>query len=616
MPSSPPEAPEPAVVIPGWRQAVQSGSEALRLVWRTSRRLTWVIGGFTLLVATLPTLATYIGKRIIDGVIAAAQSGLPADRSSVLVWVAIEAAAITTLLAARRLLQFYKGLLHAELGYRVGRSILDKSLTLELAQLEDPAIQEKILLARQHATSRPYSLVNRGFEFLQYSVALASFGALLWTFSPLAVLLVLLGGVPLFIGEMGFSGRVFRFHKGRTPEMRERSYLESLMTSDSAAAERLHFGTGAAVMDRYTLLFDRLYGTDRRLQSSRAYTGVALGSLSSAVFFGAKFWIVWEAIAGAITIGGMSMFVGLVKQGQAAVTSLLASTGGMYEDLLYISNLYEFLATPEIARGGSAVSGPLPGGGLRLENVTFTYPGSARPALRDVSLQLPSGASVGIVGANGSGKTTLVRLLTGLFQPDSGRVLLDGLDLESWDRQALRERIGVMLQPFVRYKMTVADNIAMGDGLRPFDDATLLAAADRGLAGDLVRDLPDGVHTRLSRRFLDGRELSGGQWKRLALSRALLRESADIVILDEPTSAMDARAEAAFIKAAERGSLAGTTIVVSHRLANIRHADAILVVDEGRIAERGTHNELMGLAGVYATMFSTQARAYNEPTGD
>ncbi len=598
------------VDTPTLRQVLRFGAKTLQLVWGTNRRLTAAVGIITLAVALLPALATYLSKLIVDGVLDAVASGLPADRTAVIMWVAAEAVVLTSLLGSRRVLRLTKSLLHAELGYGVSRAILDKSLALELHQLEDPAIQQKILLARQHATSRPFGLVNRLFEQLQYSLTLVAFGALLWTFSPLAVLLVIVGGLPLFVGEVRFSGRVFRFYTGRTPEMRERSYLESLMTSDAAAVERLHYGAGPEIRRRYTALFGKLYDEDRRLQTRRAGAALGLSTLSSVVFFATKAWIVWEAMLAAITLGQMTMFVGLVKQGQGAVTSLLTSAGGMYEDLLYVSNLYEFLEIPESRRPGTSTQGTGPGDGIRLEGVSFTYPAGSRPALDDVTLHIAPGSSIGIVGANGSGKTTLVRLVAGLYRPDSGRILLDGLDIEQWDRGALRARMAVMFQPFTRYKMTAGENVAMGDGLRDSDESRLWRAAEHGLAADLIRELPAGLGTRLSRRFLDGRELSGGQWQRLALARTFMREGSDILILDEPTSAMDAAAEAELMAATRKASPAQTTILISHRLANLRQADRILVLEQGRVVEQGSHDELVDSRGAYQRLFALQAEPY------
>ena len=305
------------------------------------------------------------------------------------------------------------------------------------------------------------------------------------------------------------------------------------------------------------------------------------------------------------------MFVGVVKQGQGAVTSLLSSLSGIYEDLLYLSNLSDYLAIDVPRAAGSVRVGATPGDGLRLAHVTFRYPGSSRPALQDVSLHLPPGQHVGLMGANGSGKTTLVKLLTGLYRAEEGVVTLDGTDVHDWDPGALRERMGVLFQPFVRYKMTARDNIAMGRGLRETGDDELRAAAEAGIAGDVLDELPEGLDTRLSRRFLDGRELSGGQWQRLALARAMLRDQADILILDEPTAAMDAAAEAEFMRASETRDLDRTVVLISHRLANLRHADQILVLDGGRLVESGTHESLIESGGVYAELFKAQAAPYS-----
>ncbi|MDE3002781.1 MAG: ABC transporter ATP-binding protein [Gemmatimonadota bacterium] len=597
---------------PSLREVVGYGRRAFGLVWSSSRSLTLVIASLTLAVALLPTAAAWVGKLIVDGVLAAIASGLEPDRDQALLWVLLEAIIFGALIVSRRMLQFQKRLLHAELGFSVSQLIHSKALKLELQQIETPRIQEMVLLAKQRATSKPFALVNRIFEVSQYSVTLLSFAALLVTFSPWAVVVVLIGGLPLFFGELRYSGVMFRFYTGKTPELRERSYLESLMTSDSGAPERIHFDSGPAIMELYETLFSRVYRQDRSLQRRGAAAGASLSVASSGVFFATKIWIVWETIAGVITLGQMTMFITLVKQGQAAVTSLLASVGGMYNDLLYASNLYAYLDLPEISRGGNAREGPHPDDGLRLENVSYTYPGSLRPAVDGVSLHLPPGYHLGLIGVNGSGKTTMVKLMTGLYRPDAGRVLLDGLDLEEWDREALRSRMGVLFQPFVRYKSTVADNISFGSGLRITDEELLLAAADRGLARALVDSLPGGLGTRLTRRFLDGQELSGGQWQRLALARALLREDANILILDEPTSALDAVAEAELFDSFTFNDHDRTLVLISHRLANIRNADAVVVMQDGRIVEFGAHGDLMEKQGIYRDLFSLQAAPYNK----
>tara|TARA_R110002073_G_scaffold289878_8_gene454801 strand:+ start:12283 stop:14109 length:1827 start_codon:yes stop_codon:yes gene_type:complete len=598
------------IPTPGLREGLGYGWRAMALVWRTAPRLTLAIATATILLAVAPALAAYVAKLIIDAILAALDSNAQADRMAALGWTAVEAAVLGGMLAARRLLTFLKRLLHAQLGYAVSRLIFAKTLRLDLQTIEKADVQQQILLARQHAAARPYGLITRIFEGGQYALTIVTFAAVLWTFSPWAVLIVLLGGLPLFASELNFSAHVFRFYTGRTPEMRERNYLEGLMTSETAAVERLHAGSTPALVERHSKLFDWLFGEDRKLQSRRTAVGVALIAVSSAIFMGGKLWVVWATVLGAITLGQMTMYAALLKQGQNTMTSLLATISGGYEDLLYVSNLYALLALDEGVLRGTKREGPMPGDGYRLTDITLTYPNTNRPALNGVSLHIPHGQKLGIVGANGSGKTTLVKILLGLYQPDSGAITLDGLDLCQWAPDALFARTATLFQPFQRYNFTVGENIAMGEGLRVTDAERLLQAAADGLAMPLIEDLPDGLDTKLSKQFLDGRELSGGQWQRLALSRAMLRTGADTLILDEPTAALDPEAEASVLEAT--GQAGHTVVLISHRLSNLRHADHIILLDKGRIVESGTHDALMEQNGRYRAMFDKQAELYRE----
>ena len=595
--------------VPGLATGAKYAWRTLGLTWTTGRSLTLLIAALTVFVALLPALALYLSKLVIDGVVSAMDSGSPVDRDLALIWVTAEAATLAVLLAARRILVFYKTRLHAELGFAVTSLILGKSAALSLSQVEDAAIQQQLLLARQYAASRPYNLVNRLFDGAQQALTLVSVAALLWGFSAWLFVLVVAGGLPLFIGNLRFAGTAYRFYTGRSPQMRERSYLESLITTEAAARERLHFGFGDELLRRYGDLFHTLHADDSALHARQAWIASALGMLSSAVFLGGKLWIVAVTIGGAITLGQMVMLVGLLKQGQANVSSLLAAFNGVVEDLLYVANLFEVMELPEEDRASGAAIGPDPDDGLRFENVSYSYPGRKRPALDGISLHLPHGARLGIVGANGSGKTTLVKLATGLYTPDSGRITLDGLDLRQWQRGALAKRLGVMFQPFMNYKLTARDNIAAGLALAETDEAAILKAARLGLAEDLIAELPAGLDTRLSRHFIDGHDLSGGQWQRLAMARAYLNESADILILDEPTAAMDPAAEAEFMQRPLGGK---SVILISHRLSNLRTADQIIVLDKGQLIEAGTHDALVAAGGLYAELFESQADPYRE----
>jgi ATP-binding cassette subfamily B protein len=306
----------------------------------------------------------------------------------------------------------------------------------------------------------------------------------------------------------------------------------------------------------------------------------------------------------------MTMYILLFRQGQSAVSASLSAIGGMYEDNLYLSTLYEYLDTPVAPAHGTATVGTEPGAGLRFEHVTFTYPGTSQPAVADVSFELRPGESLALVGENGSGKTTLIKLLTRLYTPDSGGIVLDGLDLAEWQPAALRRRIGVIFQDFARYQLKVGENIGAGDVTHFEDERRWREAASLGMAAPFIEELPEAYSTQLGKWFKDGRELSGGQWQKIALSRAFMREGADLLVLDEPTAAMDARAEAQVFEQFQALARDRMVILISHRFSTVRMADQILVIEQGRVLERGSHEELMHLGGHYAGLFRLQARGY------
>jgi ATP-binding cassette subfamily B protein len=292
------------------------------------------------------------------------------------------------------------------------------------------------------------------------------------------------------------------------------------------------------------------------------------------------------------------------------VSASLSAIGGMYEDNLYLSTLYEYLDTPIATSAGTATVGTTPGTGLRFDHVTFTYPGATEPAVRDVSFELQPGQSLALVGENGSGKTTLIKLLTRLYAPDSGGISLDGLELAGWQPAALRRRIGVIFQDFARYQLKVGENIGAGDVTHFEDEPRWRAAADLGMAAPFIDDLPSGYETQLGKWFKDGRELSGGQWQKIALSRAFMRNSADILVLDEPTASMDAGAEARVFQRFRELTEGKMAILISHRFSTVRMADRIIVIEDGRVTEHGSHAELLARGGKYAKLFELQAEGY------
>ena len=550
----------------------------------------------------------WVGQLIVDAVVAALQEGGSADAA--IRYIIIEGALFLAITAAQRGISLCQSLLRAQLGHRVNVLILEKALTLSMSQFEDASFYDKLTRARREASSRPLSLVNRTFALAQNAVSLTSYAVLLVQFSVWAVVILVVAGLPAFLAETKFSGDAFRLFRWRSPDSRMQMYLETVLAREDHAKEVKLFRLGPLLLSRYRGIFDRLFGEDRALTIRRETWGLILGTIGIVAFYATYGWIAVATVSGQITLGEMTMYLLVFRQGQSAVAASLSAISGMYEDNLYLSNLYEYLDQPAPVATGTRTEGADPADGIRIENLSFTYPGADAPALEDIDLAVRPGESLALVGENGAGKTTLIKLLTGLYAPDAGRILLDGSPLAEWDEAALLARFGVIFQDFTRYQLPVGENIGAGDVSAFNDEARWREAAAQGMAAPFIERMPAGYETQLGRWFADGQELSVGQWQKMALARAFMRQRADILILDEPTAAMDAAAEAELFEHFRKLTRDKVTILISHRFSTVRRADRIAVIDGGRITEYGTHETLMAEGGRYATLFTLQAEGY------
>jgi ATP-binding cassette, subfamily B, bacterial len=604
---------------PPWRQRLRGSfvhtGRTLALVWQSSAAGTVGLAALTVVTAALYPASAYVGKLIVDAVVAAQSAvgpGREAALARVLRCVLLEFGTIAAIALTERILSLVRVVVGSRLSVDVNVVILEKALTLDLRHFENPEFYDKLTRARREASSRPLSLVQAHLTIIKGTLQLVGYMALLTRFSPLMMGAVLVASIPSFVSEARFSMYGYRLRNWRSPEARRLNYLEYVLADDEHAKEVKLFGLGPLLLGRYRDLAETFFSEDTRLARRRAGWGYLMSLLSTFTFYGCYALIAASAVRGHLSLGDMTLYLVAFRQAQQAFGGLLNALGGMYEDNLYMSNLFEYLAIPT---GGPARPSPVPVAavaeeGVRFENVGFRYPDATDWAVRNISAFIPKGQSLALVGENGAGKTTLIKLLTRLYLPTEGRVLLDGRDLADWDEEALRRRIGVIFQDFNQYQFLLRENVGLGSVEHLGDELRVQRAVEQGGARELVGSLRGGLDAQLGRKFKDGVELSGGQWQKVALARAFMREEADILILDEPTAALDAEAEHAVFERFSALAKGRTTILISHRFPTVRMADRILVLEHGRVIEDGSHAELVRAGARYARLFDLQARGY------
>ncbi|QSQ22224.1 ABC transporter ATP-binding protein [Pyxidicoccus parkwayensis] len=586
-----------------------------RLFWQASPRMAVLLGALTLVAALLPAAIAWVGKLIVDTVVAASKGSVEA-RSHVYGLVGLEFGLMLGSAVVERGLTLTRELLRANLGNLLNERILQKALELELRHFEDSDTYDKMQNARREASSRPLSLVMQVFSIVRNGITLSTFAALLIALSPWSVAVLMAASVPAFIAEARLAAEGFRLYSWRAPEGRKLNYLEWILTRDNHVKEVKLFGLGPLVLGRYRTLFQKFFTEDRALAFKRMAWGLGLGLLSLAAFYGCYLYVAGRAAGGAISVGDMVLYLSVFRQGQAAFQGILTSIGSMYEDALFMSNLFMYLDIPtggETARvlpPKSAASGHQ--NAIELRNLSFRYPGKDAWALKGVNLTLRPGQKLALVGENGAGKSTLVKLLLRLYEPTEGEILYGGVNVQDMDVEDLRRRFGAVFQDFVRYQFNVAENIGLGHVPALDDRNRIVRAAEEGGASTVIAALPNQYDTMLGGWFEKGQELSSGQWQKLAVARAFMRDDAEVLILDEPTASIDAEAEHALFERFQALAADRIAIVISHRFSTVRMADQIAVLHNGNVEELGSHDELMAKDGRYAHLFRLQARGYRD----
>jgi|HigsolmetaAR201D_1030396.scaffolds.fasta_scaffold03526_3 ATP-binding cassette subfamily B protein len=586
---------------------------AFQLVWGADKFNTCVMAVLTLISAALPASQAWVAKLIIDSVInsisigATAQIGLQAA----LPYLLFEFGLIMLSAIISQIRRLSEHVLNARLGHHINSAVISKALTLDLQYFEDANFYDKLQNARREADFRALGIINGGFLVVQNTITLLSFAAILIAFNPLIALILFGATIPSFIAQSRYSSLYFRLITWRAPEARRMNYLEHLLTVDNTVKEIKLFGLGQPLLNRYTDLFWKFFREDVSLARRRSLISLVWGLFASASYYAAYAWIIYEAVSGNITIGSMTFYLTLFRQSQGTFQGLFENINRLYENGLFMDNLFSFLdLTPQM--DNTASPKPMPAKfqqGLEFRNVSFRYPGREDWALRNVSIKITPGEKLALVGPNGAGKTTMIKLLTRLYDPTEGQILLDGVDLRDYDIEELRQRIGVIFQDFVRYQLTVRENIGFGQINELDNTARIEEAAERGGADEVVEELPQGMDTMLGRWFEKGHELSGGQWQKIALGRAFMRDG-EVLVLDEPTSALDAEREYEIFQRFRELTEGKIAVLISHRFSTVRMADRIAVIEDGQIAELGSHEELVARQGTYARLFEMQAEGY------
>lgn len=583
--------------------------QALRLVWQCARGLTIANATLVVFQGALPILQLYLLKLIVDQVTAAVgASDKAAAFGKVLFLVVLTGLASLVGALSRALAEIIKEAQGQVVSDHVTGLIHAKSVAVDLAYFENPGYYDTLHRAQQEAAFRPIRLLDGLLQLGQNGLILAGLTGLLLTFHWAVAGILFAATVPGLILRLSYARQMYDWQRQQTQSERWAYYFHFLLTDGGPAKEVRLFGLGSLLRGRFRDIRERLRKERLRITTRRSLTELVAQGVGILAIFGTLGFIAHQTIQGAITLGDMVMFFGAFQRAQGSLNDLLANLSRLYEDNLFLANFQEFLELkPKIAEPPHPQPFPRPlRDGIVFDQVSFQYPAGASPALSEISLHIPPGSLVALVGENGSGKTTLAKLLCRLYDPIQGRILVDGIDLREFATQEVRRHISVIFQDYVRYNLSARENIWLGDIEVPPGSARVEAAAQQTGADRAIRRLPRRYETILGHWFEDQGELSTGEWQKVALARTLLRRS-QIIILDEPTSWLDARAEYEVFRSFRQEHAGQTTILISHRFSTIRLADCIYVLEGGRVIEQGSHHDLLRQAGRYAELFELQA---------
>lgn len=592
----------------------------LRQIWSTSPGLTLTTLGLRVVRALLPIATLYVGKLIIDEAVRLVSAG-PGFTSIAAAWHSGALDTLASLLLIEFALAIASDLLGRVISYGDGLlselftnvtsvRLMEHAATLDLEDFEDPDLQDKLDRARRQTMGR-MNLMSQLFGQVQDAITVISFAAGLLVYAPWLIVLLAVALVPAFVGEAHFNALGYSLNFAWTPERRQLEYVRQMGASVETAKEVKIFNLHRFLIAKYRELAEGFFRANRALARRRAFWGTLLATLGTLGYYIAYGYIAWRTVRGDFSIGDLTFLAGSFRRLRQLLEGLLVGFSQVAGQALYLDDLFSFFEIrPEIVSPPDAAPVPRPiARGFVFENVGFRYPDAERWALRGLDFELRAGEVLALVGENGAGKTTLVKLLARLYDPDEGRILLDGRDLREYDLDDLRGNVGVIFQDFVRYHLTAGENIGVGQIDAMDDTARIREAARRAMAEPVIDSLPRGYDQLIGRRFKTGVDLSGGQWQKIAIARAYMRD-AQVMILDEPTAALDARAEFEVFQRFKDLSRGKTAVLISHRFSSVRMADRILVLAEGRLEASGTHQELLAQGGRYAELFELQAAGY------